>query len=104
MLVVQDWSEPIGRMLIRRYNFFARTIMYQSFGDKHKLSPQAHEHYLRPLAAPEVHGIPKADHRSNSLAVPVMGQYFHVGWQAKEEALAELAEAVVPFLKETALA
>jgi haloalkane dehalogenase len=44
---------PIGRMLIRRYNFFARTIMRQAFGDKHKLTLAAHAHYLRALAAPE---------------------------------------------------
>jgi haloalkane dehalogenase len=44
---------PIGRMLIRRYNFFARTIMRQAFGDKRKLSAAAHDHYLRALAAPE---------------------------------------------------
>ena len=44
---------PIGRILIRRYNFFAKTLMRRLFGDKHKLSDAAHEHYLRPLAAPE---------------------------------------------------
>ena len=44
---------PIGRILIRRYNFFAKTIMRQAFGDKRKLSAALHEHYLHPLAAPE---------------------------------------------------
>ncbi len=44
---------PIGRMLIRRYNFFARSIMRQAFGDKRKLTAAAHEHYLRALATPE---------------------------------------------------
>ena len=44
---------PIGRMLIRRYNFFARTVLRRAFGDKNKLSATAHEHYLRPLNAPE---------------------------------------------------
>ncbi len=44
---------PIGRMLIRRYNFFAQTILRQAFGDKSKLSDAAHEHYLHPLAIPE---------------------------------------------------
>ncbi|MBN1947544.1 MAG: alpha/beta fold hydrolase [Bradymonadales bacterium] len=43
---------PIGRMLIRRYNFFAKSIMPRAFGDKRKLSAAAHEHYLRPLATP----------------------------------------------------
>ncbi len=44
---------PVGRMLIRRYNFFARTIMRQAFGDADRLSPSVHEHYLRHLASPE---------------------------------------------------
>lgn len=44
---------PIGRMLIRQYNVFARSIMRQAFGDKTKLLPSAHEHYLRPLGSPE---------------------------------------------------
>lgn len=44
---------PLGRMLIRRYNVLARTLMRQAFGDKRKLSERAHQHYLRPLAAPK---------------------------------------------------
>jgi haloalkane dehalogenase len=44
---------PIGRMLIRRYNFFAKSVMRQAFGDKRKLIPAAHEHYLRALPTPE---------------------------------------------------
>jgi haloalkane dehalogenase len=43
---------PVGRFLIRRYNFFARTLMPRLFGDKGKLSRAAHEHYLRPLEPP----------------------------------------------------
>jgi haloalkane dehalogenase len=43
---------PIGRMLIRRHNFFARTIMPRAFGDKAKLSAAVHEHYLRALDDP----------------------------------------------------
>ncbi len=43
---------PIGRVLIRRYNFFARVIMRQVFGEKQRLSAAVHEHYLRPLAKP----------------------------------------------------
>ncbi len=43
----------IGRMLIRRYNFFARTLMPLLFADRRKLSDAVHEHYLRPLADPE---------------------------------------------------
>ena len=44
---------PIGRLLIRRYNFFAKTIMRQAFGDKRKLTAAAHEQYLAALATPE---------------------------------------------------
>jgi haloalkane dehalogenase len=43
----------LGRMLIRRYNFFAQVVMRQAFGDKSKLSQAAHMHYLRPLETPE---------------------------------------------------
>ena len=43
----------IGRALIRRYNFFAKSIMRQAFGDKRKLTPDIHKHYLRALATPE---------------------------------------------------
>lgn len=43
---------PIGRWLIRRYNFFANTILRMAFGDKRKLTTAAHQHYLRPLANP----------------------------------------------------
>ena len=43
---------PIGRMLIRRYNFFANTIMQKAFGDPAKLTPAVHAHYLRALATP----------------------------------------------------
>jgi haloalkane dehalogenase len=44
---------PIGRALIRRYNFFARSVMPRAFGDRSKLSPTVHEHYLHPLATPQ---------------------------------------------------
>jgi haloalkane dehalogenase len=43
----------IGRFLIKRYNFFARVIMRQSFGDKNKLTQHIHQHYLKPLQIPE---------------------------------------------------
>ena len=44
---------PIGRMLIRRNNFFADTIMRQAFGDKRKLTPAAHAQYLKALDNPD---------------------------------------------------
>jgi haloalkane dehalogenase len=44
---------PIGRILIRRNNFFADTIMCQAFGDKQKLTPAAHAQYLKALDNPD---------------------------------------------------
>ncbi len=43
---------PIGRHLIKKYNFFAKTIVRSVFGDKKKLTPQIHKHYLMPLNDP----------------------------------------------------
>lgn len=44
---------PIGRWLIHRYNFFARTILRSTFGDKSKLTPEIHRHFIEPLSRPE---------------------------------------------------
>jgi haloalkane dehalogenase len=135
---------PIGRMLIRRYNFFANSIMRQAFGDKRKLSAAAHEQYLRPLAAPEdctgcyvfpkqivastpwlgrlwdkiptlsskpiliVWGVKDIAFREKELkrwerTFPAARsiRLRAVGHYVQEEAPAELAAAVVPFVKET---
>jgi len=43
----------IGRFLIKHYNFFARVIMRQSYGDKTKLTARIHKHYLEPLQNPQ---------------------------------------------------
>jgi len=43
---------PIGRFLIRRFNFFARVLMRQAYGDKTRLTEHIHRHYLEPLEAP----------------------------------------------------
>lgn len=43
----------IGRFLIRRYNFFVKLIMRQSYGDKKKLTEHIHQHYIKPLQKPE---------------------------------------------------
>jgi haloalkane dehalogenase len=40
---------PIGRWLIRRYNVFARTILKATYGDKSKLTPDIHRHFIQPL-------------------------------------------------------
>lgn len=42
----------VGRFMIRRFDFLARVFMRRAFGDASKLSPRAHQHYLRPLAKP----------------------------------------------------
>jgi haloalkane dehalogenase len=44
---------PIGRWLIRNRNFFADTIVRSAFGDKSKLTPSIHAHYLMPLSRPD---------------------------------------------------
>jgi haloalkane dehalogenase len=36
---------PIGRLLIKRFNFFVTSFMRGAFGDKSKLSDHAHQHY-----------------------------------------------------------
>ncbi len=40
---------PIGRMLIRKRNFFANNVMRGAFGDKSRLIHEIHEQYLRAL-------------------------------------------------------
>lgn len=40
---------PIGRFLIRHFNFFANSFMRVAFGDKTKLTPHAHDHYRKAL-------------------------------------------------------
>ena len=43
---------PVGRMLIRRRNFFATSVMKQAFGVKEKLTPAVHAQYLQALGTP----------------------------------------------------
>lgn len=40
---------PIGRMLYKRLNFSARVILKAAYGDKSKLTPEIHRHYLGPF-------------------------------------------------------
>lgn len=60
--VANDWyyqgfsgfmGGAIGRWLIRNYNFFARAVVWMAYGDKSKLTPEIHKHYLEPLANPQ---------------------------------------------------
>ncbi|MCB8944442.1 MAG: alpha/beta fold hydrolase [Ardenticatenaceae bacterium] len=43
----------IGRFLIRRFNFFARSVVRTAYGDKRRLTPHLHAHYLAALPTPE---------------------------------------------------
>lgn len=44
---------PVGRWLIRNHNFFADTLVRSLFGDKSRLTPKIHAHYLMPLSNPD---------------------------------------------------
>jgi haloalkane dehalogenase len=44
---------PAGRWLIRNHNFFAGMLVKTLFGDKRKLTPSIHRHYLMPLSVPD---------------------------------------------------
>lgn len=44
---------PIGRRLIHKRNFFARTIVRAAFGDKSRLTASIRHHVEMPLAIPE---------------------------------------------------
>ncbi len=43
---------PIGRLLIRRFNFFANSFVRMAFGDKSLLSAVAHGHYRHAFPTP----------------------------------------------------
>jgi len=40
---------PIGRWMIRKFNFFAGALLKSIYGDKSKLTPEIHRHFLKPL-------------------------------------------------------
>jgi pimeloyl-ACP methyl ester carboxylesterase len=42
----------IGRFLTRRFNFFARVIIKQAYGDKKKLTKEVHNHYKNQFKKP----------------------------------------------------
>lgn len=44
---------PVGRFLIKRFNFFARVVMKKAMGDPARLSGPVHRHYLKALERPE---------------------------------------------------
>ncbi len=43
----------VGRWLIKQYNFFANNVVKAAFGNKNKLTPVIHRHYLMPLCNPQ---------------------------------------------------
>ncbi|MEK6752578.1 MAG: alpha/beta fold hydrolase [Chloroflexota bacterium] len=43
----------LGRWLIRTQNFFAKKVVYAAFGDKSKLTPHIHKHYIEQFPNPE---------------------------------------------------
>jgi len=44
---------PIGRFLIKKFNFFANNVFKSIYGDKTKLTPEIHKHFLMPLDNPK---------------------------------------------------
>jgi haloalkane dehalogenase len=42
----------LSKALIERFNLFARGVMPTAYGDRSKLTPEIHRHYLRPLSTP----------------------------------------------------
>jgi len=44
---------PVGRFLIKRFNFFASVLMKKFIADPAKLPRHIHQHYLKPLEKPE---------------------------------------------------
>jgi haloalkane dehalogenase len=44
---------PIGRWLIGKKNFFAQSVVTMAYGDKSKLTPKIHRHYLEQTSTPE---------------------------------------------------
>ena len=44
---------PVGRFLIRHFNFFANSFMRAAFGDKNRLSKDVHDHYRNALPTSE---------------------------------------------------
>ncbi len=44
---------PVGRFMIKKFNFFVRVAMKQAYGDKSKLTKQIHSQYLNVHVKPE---------------------------------------------------
>lgn len=44
---------PIGRFLIRHFNFFVRVVMKKAMGDPSRLTAAVHQHYIKPLERPD---------------------------------------------------
>lgn len=44
---------PVGRFLIKRFNFFVRVVMKKAMGDPSRLPVTVHQHYFKALERPE---------------------------------------------------
>lgn len=44
---------PVGRFLIKHFNFFVRVVMKKAMGDASKFSAPVHQHYFKALERPE---------------------------------------------------
>jgi haloalkane dehalogenase len=71
----------LGRFLVKRFNFFARVVLKQAFGDKSKLTKPIHRHYLNALQEPQkrkgCYSFPKS----------IIGEsaWLDILWQQKEK-------------------
>ncbi|EJN59778.1 alpha/beta fold hydrolase [Halogranum rubrum] len=49
-LFSRAFDNPVGKRLVTRHNGFARWVMPLVYGDRSKLTPEIHRHYLEPLS------------------------------------------------------
>lgn len=86
-----------GRWLCRHYNFFAKSVVYQAYGDKAKLTPEIHRHYLDAL--------PTGDSRKGSWVFPgqIIGSTeWLTGLWAKRERIASKPALIAWGMKDIA--
>lgn len=71
---------PVGKFMIRNFNFFGKNIVKQAFGDQSKLTPEIHRHYYLHLDTPA--------HRKGSYIFPkeIIGSsaWLQSSWEMKE--------------------
>ena len=71
---------PIGKFLIKNFNFFGKSVVKKAFGNSAKLTPEIHKHYYLHLDSP--------DHRKGSYVFPkeIVGSsnWLNSLWQKRE--------------------